>query len=145
MGLLSKITGMVAPARKPTDDVHLAAAMLIMAGADGSIDAGEIMTVSGFAATLPEFKGKDFNRVAEEAIKAVRRHKSLDEAVGALGDLSTQALKTKCFVLCADIALSSGDVDEKEDALLEKLQGVLGVDQQTAAKVIEVLSLKYAR
>jgi tellurite resistance protein len=48
-------------------------------------------------------------------------------------------------VLCADIALSSGDVDDKEDALLEKLQGVLGVDQSTAAKVIEVLSLKYAR
>jgi tellurite resistance protein len=103
------------------------------------------MTVSGFAATLPEFKGKDFNKVAEEAIKAIRRHKSLDEAVAALGELSTPALKVKCFVLCADIALSSGDVDDKEDALLEKLQGVLGVDQSTAAKVIEVLSLKYAR
>jgi hypothetical protein len=41
--------------------------------------------------------------------------------------------------------LSSGDVDEKEDALLEQLQQVLGIDAGTAQKVIEVLSLKYAR
>ena len=145
MGLLSKITGMVAPARKPTDDVLLTAAMLMMAAADGALDRGEVMTVSAFASTLPEFKGKDFNRVAEDAIKAIRRHKTIGEACSMLHELSTPALKTKCFVLCADIALSSGDVDEKEDALLEQLQQVLGIDAGTAQKVIEVLSLKYAR
>lgn len=144
MGLLSKITGMVAPARKPTDDILLTAAMLMMAGADGSLDAGEVMTVSAFASTLPEFKGKDVNRVAEEAIKAIRRHKTMAEAVGMLKELSSQALRTKCYVLCADIALSSGEVDEKEDALLEELQKVLGVDAALATKIVETLSLKYA-
>jgi tellurite resistance protein len=83
--------------------------------------------------------------VAEDAIKAIRRHKTIGEACSMLHELSTPALKTKCFVLCADIALSSGDVDEKEDALLEQLQQVLGIDAGTAQKVIEVLSLKYAR
>ena len=43
------------------------------------------------------------------------------------------------------IALSSGEVDEAEDKLLESMQKVLAVDDQLAAKIVEVLSLKYAR
>lgn len=144
MGLLSKITGMVAPARKPTDDVHLTTAMLLMAGADGTLEAAELATVGTFATTLPEFKGRDFRRTAEDAIKAIRKCKGTDEAVGLLAGLSSTNLKRKCYVLCADIALSSGDVDEKEDALLSKMQKVLEVDDQTAAKIVEVLSMKYA-
>ena len=144
MGLLSKLSGMVAPARKPTDDVYLTAGMLLMAGADGSLEAAELATVGTFATTLPEFKGKDFRRTVDEAIKAIRKCKSSEEAVGLLSGLSSANLKRKCYVLCADIALSSGDVDEKEDALLSRMQQVLGVDDATAARIIEVLSMKYA-
>ncbi len=144
MGLLSKLTGMVAPTRKPTDDVYLTAAMLLMAGADGTLEAAELATVGTFATTLPEFKGRDFRRTADDAVKAIRKCKNTEEAVGLLAGLSNANLKRKCYVLCADIALSSGDVDEQEDALLSRMQQVLGIDDATAAKIIEVLSMKYA-
>lgn len=52
MGLLSRLTGMTST-KKPTDDVLLVHAMLLMAGADGYIDDEEIATVEGFAMTLP--------------------------------------------------------------------------------------------
>jgi uncharacterized membrane protein YebE (DUF533 family) len=131
MGLLSRLTGMTST-KKPTDDVLLVHAMLLMAGADGYIDDEEIATVEGFAMTLPEFKERDFGEVVGDAQKMVRK-------------FSSQALKTKAYVLAADIALASGDVDENEDALLETMQRLLNIDDQTAQTVVWVLSLKYAK
>lgn len=145
MGLLSKLTGKTTPSKKPTDDVLLIHAMLLMAGADGAIEDGEFELVEGFMATLPEFEGKEFGDLLEQAQKIVRRFGNLRESVKALTDLSTPAVRTKCYVLAADIAMSSGDVDENEDALLETMQRILNVDDDTATKVLEVLSLKYAR
>lgn len=144
MGLLSKLTGFSTP-KKATDDTLLCVAMLLMAGADGSIDQGEMASVGAFASTLPEFKERDFRKTADDALKTIKRYKSLPEAVSALSELSSPAIKKKCYILAADIALASGDVDEAEDKLLESMQKVLGVDDQLAAKIVEVLSLKYAR
>lgn len=144
MGLLSKLTGFSTP-KKATDDTLLCAAMLLMAGADGSIDQGELASVGAFASTLPEFKERDFRKTADEALKTIKRYKTVHEAVNALTELSSPAIKKKCYILAADIALASGEVDEAEDKLLESMQKVLGVEQQLAEKIIEVLSLKYAR
>ena len=145
MGLLSKLSGTFTSTKKPTDDTLLCAAMLLMAGADGSIEAGEMASVGAFATTLPEFKERDFRKTADDAMKTIKRYKTLAEAVQALTELSSPAVKKKCYVICADIALSSGDVDEAEDKLLDSMQKVLGVDDALAAKILEVLSLKYAR
>ena len=77
-------------------------------------------------------------------MKTIRKYKGVTDAVAALGELSSPAVKKKCYVICADIALSSGDVDETEDKLLDAMQKTLGVDDALAAKIVEVLSLKYA-
>lgn len=145
MGLLSKLNGSFTSTKKPADDTLLCAAMLLMAGADGAIEAGEMASVGAFATTLPEFKERDFRKTADDAMKRIKRYKALPEAVQALSELSSPAVKKKCYVICADIALSSGDVDEAEDKLLDAMQKVLGIDDQLAAKILEVLSLKYAR
>jgi tellurite resistance protein len=130
--------------KKATDDVLLAQAMLLMAAADGYVDEAEISTVAAFANTLPEFKEGDFAQAITEAQKLMRKYPKVQDSVAALAELSTQRLKTKAFLLAADIALASGDVDEEEDALLESMQRVLGVDDATAQNIINVLSLKYA-
>jgi thioredoxin-like negative regulator of GroEL len=144
MGLLARLTGKTAPPKKASDDVLLLVAMLLMAGADGVIEQGEFASVGAFASTLPEFRGRDLRATSDEAIKTIRRYKTVQEAVDALRGLSSDAVKRKCFVVCADIAMSSGDVDEAEDKLLEAMQETLGLDDALAAKVLEVLSLKYA-
>lgn len=145
MGLLSKLTAGVTPQKKATDDTLLLHAMMLMCGADGSFDDSEIATVEGYFASLPEFEGKDFQEVLNNAHKVLARYPNLKDSVKALGELSTQTLKNKAFILAADIAMSSGDVDESEDAMLEAMQRVMNVEDGVATKVLEVLSMKYAR
>ncbi len=145
MGLLSRFTKGTMPAKKPSDDALLLHGMLCMAGADGGIDDAEIETVEAYFTSLPEFEGKDFQEVLANANKILSKYPNLLESVKALGDLSTVVLKRKMFILAADIAMASGDVDESEDEMLDSMTRVLGVDDETAAKVLEVLNIKYAR
>jgi len=144
MGLFAKLMGTPA-VKKEQDDVLLLHGMLLMAGADGSIEAKELATVSQFLNTLPEFQGKDIKKLFDDANKLVAKHGGLKASTKALLDIQSDAIRKKCFVLCADIALSSGDVDEQEDALLEKMKEMLKVDDELAGQVIKVLALKYAK
>lgn len=145
MGLLSRLTGAVTPQKKASDDALLVHGMMLMCGADGSFDQEEVDTVNAYFSQLPEFEGKDFGDVYNEAVKVLRRFPSLKDSVKGLSDLSTQQLKNKCYLLAADIAMASGDVDEAEDQMLEAMQRVLGVSDQLAEKILEVLTLKYSK
>ena len=143
MGLLSKLMGPGAT-KKATDDVLLLHGMLLMAGADGTIEQSELSTVQAFFDTLPEFKYKSFDQLLSEANKVVAKYGNLKESVKGVAEIQSDAVRKKLFVLAADIAMSSGDVDESEDAMLEAFQRLLGIDDALATKIIEVLSLKYA-
>ena len=145
MGLLSRLTGKVTPQKKPTDDALLLHAMLLMCGTDGNFDDQEIPTVEAYFNSLPEFEGKEFSAVYQEAAKILQRYPNLKDSVKALGELSTQMVKNKCYLLAADIAMASGDVDEAEDAMLEAMQRTLQVEDALATKILEVLTLKYAQ
>lgn len=144
MGLLSRLVG-GAPAKKATDDVLLLHGMLLMAGADGAVEQGEIATVEAFFNTLPEFDGKNFGELLNQANKIVAKHGNLRESIKALGEIESPAVKKKLFVLAADIAMSSGDIDESEDKMLETMQRLLGIDDALATKVVEVLQIKYTK
>jgi tellurite resistance protein len=144
MGLLGKMFG-GAPAKKASDDVLLLHSMMLMSSADGFLEGSEVATLEGFINTLPEFRDADFDAQMTAARKLAAKYKSPKEAVQALGEISSPAVKTKAFVLAADIAMSSGDIDEAEEELLEAMQRVLGIDDALANKVVEVLALKYAK
>ena len=146
MGLLSRLAGM-APAKAPTDDVLLIHAMFAMAGADGNFDDEEVAVIIAAANALPEFKDtseQEFQGLVGEAKKLLRKYENPQASVAALGQLSTPRLKQKAFLLAAEIALASGDVDEDEDAMLESMQRVLGLDDATAQTIVNVLAIKYA-
>lgn len=146
MGLLSRLAGL-APAKAPTDDILLIHAMFLMAGADGNFDDEETSVIIGFANSLPEFKhttNEQFQGMIGEAKKLLRKYENPQASVAALSQLSSPRLKQKAFLLAADVALASGDVDEDEDRMLEAMQRVLGIDDQTAQTIINVLAIKYA-
>ena len=144
MGLLGKVFG-GAPTKKASDDVLLLHSMILMAGADGVLEGAEIATLEAFINTLPEFRHAEFGHQMEAAKKLANKFNSPKEAVQALKDISSEHVRRKAFVLAADIALASGDVDETEEELLEAMQRVLGIDDAMASKIIEVLALKYAK
>ena len=144
MGLLSMFRSDT-PAKKASDDVLLLHTMLLMAGADGYLDQGEVEAVEAYFTQLPEFEGKQFSDIYGEAKKLVARYSNLRESVKALSGFSNEKLRKKAFVLAADLAMASGDVSETEDELLTAMQRVLEVDDGTVQKVLDVLSMKYAR
>ena len=144
MGLFGKLLG-TAPAKKASDDVLLLHAMMLMSSADGYMEDSEVATLEGFINTLPEFKDADFAKQMAEAKKLRAKFNSVQDAVRALADISSEAVRKKAFVLAADIALSSGEVDEKEEELLEAMQRVMNIDDQLAQTAIYVLALKYAK
>ena len=144
MGLLSRLMGGGQTAKKASDDVLLLHGMLLMAGADGTIEQSELSTVQAFFDTLPEFKDKSFDELLSQANRVVAKHGGLKQSINALGEIQSPAIKKKCFVLAADIAMASGDIDEAEDKLMEAMQRLLGIDDDFAAKVVEVLQTKYA-
>ncbi len=144
MGLLSK-TKVAKAAKQAGDDALLLHGMLLMCGADGSIDGAEMPMLEAHFLALPEFEGRDFGTVYEQAVGIMRRFPTPLESVSALAELSSPLLKQKCYLLAADLALASGDVDDTEDAMLEAMQRTLGVEDALATKILDVLSLKYAR
>lgn len=143
MGLLSRAAGMK-PVKAPTDDVLLIHGLLLMAGADGSIEDAEHATIQAFVDCLPEFDDKDIGDLISQGEKIIARSGGLKESVKAIGDISSPAIKRKLYVLAVDLAMSSGDVDEKEDAMLETYQRLLGIDDKFAQECIEVMAIKYA-
>ena len=145
MGLLSRLAGM-APAKAPTDDVLLIHSMFLMAAADGNFDDEEVAVIIAAGNALAEFKettNDEFQGLIGEAKKLVRKYENPQASVAALSELSTPKLKQKAFLLAAEVALASGDVDEDEDALLESMQRVMGIDDATAQAIINVLAIKY--
>ncbi|MBP6631782.1 MAG: TerB family tellurite resistance protein, partial [Kofleriaceae bacterium] len=127
MGLLGKFMGN-APAKKATDDILLLMAMMMMSSADGVLEGSEIAALEQYINTLPEYKDNpNFDKQMAEARKAMSKFPRPRDAIKALGDISSPAVKKKTFVLAADIAMSSGEVDEAEEELLEAMQRVLGI------------------
>ena len=137
------MTADATPQKKAGDDVLLLHGLMLMAGADGVIEDSEWDVLRSYWFTLPEFKGKDFDEVLADANKVVARFGDLKESIKALSEIKNENVRRKLFVLAADLAMSSGDVDENEDELLESMQRLLNVDDQTATKIIEVLTIKY--
>lgn len=147
MGLLARMTAAAAgnKQKKQGDDILLLHGMMLMAGADGVIEGSEIAILQGFWNTLPEFEGKDFDETLAEANKLVARFGNLKDSVTAIGNIKSPWVRKKLYILCADIAMSSGDVAESEDDLLETMQRLLKVETEDAEKILEVLSIKYTQ
>lgn len=139
MGLFDKLKK---KALKVDDQQLLLEAMLCVAFADGDDQYEETNLVRAFAATLPELKNADAYEVYEKAEKAVKLHGAMNRSK-ELASLSTDALKQKAFLLAMDIALSSGEIDEGEEAVLAQMQGSLGISDDVAENISNVLMIKY--
>ena len=145
MGLLSKMLGGAMPAKKATDDVLLLHGMLLMCAADGVMETSELGTLEAFYNTLPEFEGKDFNDLIQQANKVIARYGGIKESVKSLAEIQSEKVRQKLFILAVDLAMSSGDVDEAEDQMLETMQRILNVPDAMAQKAMEVMAIKYAQ
>ena len=148
MGLLGKFLGN-APAKAPTDDVLLLHSIMCMAAADGIIEDTEDEMIRNYANTLPEFRdmdGQEFGKCFEASAKIAHKfNRDMKSSLQVLNEIQSDAVRKKAFVLAVDIAMSSGDVDESEEEMLEAMQRILRIDEALAKNIIEVIALKYVK
>jgi tellurite resistance protein len=122
MGKLAKGATALAGGKKATDDVLLLHGLMLMGGADGVIEEAEQAMLQSYWNSLPEFREKDWNTLFAQAKKVCSRFESFKDSVKALAEIESPVVRKKLFVLAADMAMSSGDVDKAEDELLETMQ-----------------------
>jgi tellurite resistance protein len=140
MGLFDKLKKTVL---RTEDEVLLTEAMIAVSFADGDDQWEESQLIKAFLATLPELKDKDVYEIYEKAEKNVKLHGAMTR-VKELSKLGTPALKQKAFLLALDVALSSGDIDDGEEAVLAAMQEALGIPDDVAQRFADTLQVKYA-
>jgi tellurite resistance protein len=140
MGLFDKLKKSVL---RTEDEVLLTEAMIAVSFADGDDQWEEGELIKAFLRTLPELKDKDVYEIYEKAEKNVKLHGAMAR-VKELVKLGTPALKQKAFFLALDVALSSGDIDDGEEAVLAAMQETLGISDDVAQRYADTLQVKYA-
>lgn len=142
MGLFDKVLGSTTD--KLTEAEGMAGIALAAIASDGMITEEE---AAGLGTTLARMKlyagmsNRDVNKVFEKLIKVAR-----SEGVDRLLDLSSSAirpeLKQTAFAVATDLLMADGHVAPEEKKFLEKIQHGLGVNDETALKIVEVIAIK---
>ena len=116
---------------KVDDQQLILEAMICVAFADGDSQWEEIELVRAFANTLPEFKNADVYEVFEKAEKSVKLHGAMTRAK-ELKNIGSETLRIKAFMLAMDIALSSGEIDDGEEAVLATMAEAMNISSEKA-------------
>lgn len=142
MGLFDKVLG--SSTDKLNEAEGMAGIALAAIASDGMITEEE---AAGLGTTLSRMKlyagmsNRDINKVFEKLIKVAR-----SEGVDKLIELSSTAtradLKPTAFAVAADLLMADGHVAPEEKKFLEKIQRSLGVGDDLAVKIVEVIAIK---
>ena len=142
MGLFDKVLG--SSTDKLTEAEGVAGIALAAIASDGMITEEE---AAGLGTTLSRMKlyagmsNRDVNKIFEKLIKVARA-----EGVDKLLELSSGAvraeLKQTAFAVAADLLMADGHVAPEEKRFLEKIQRSLGVGDDVALKIVEVIAIK---
>ncbi len=134
-----------AATQNPSEQLLLFSGLMLMANADGVVDQRGLAALEAFCKTVPALAARDFDELLREACKLQARYETLLDSVQALDKLDSPAARVKLFVLAVDLAMSTGELDPHEQALLESVAKTLRINEETAVKTVSVLSLKYRR
>lgn len=142
MGLFDKVLG--GSTDKLTEAEGMAGIALAAIASDGMITQEE---AAGLGTTLSRMKlysgmsNRDVNKVFEKLVKVARA-----EGVDKLLELSSNAvpaeLRQTAFAVAADLLMADGHVAPEEKKFLEKIQKSLGVNDDVALKIAEVIAIK---
>lgn len=142
MGLFDKVLG--SSTDKLTEAEGMAGIALAAIASDGMITEEE---AAGLGTSLSRMKlyagmsNRDINKLFERLIKVARA-----EGVDKLLEMSSAAVRTElkqtAFALAADLLMADGHVAPEEKKFLEKIQKNLGVNDDIALKIVDVIAIK---
>lgn len=145
MGLFDKLVG-----GQSSQNVTLspqeafAGIMLVTVAADGHISDDEAQSFVTISNRMRLFQGQsadNFNVMIDRLQGLLRKHGAqflLDKATESL----PRELKETAFAVIADLIFADGSVEDEEKALLEGIQGALGIPDDLAMQIVQVISIK---
>lgn len=142
MGLFDKVLG--GSNDKLNEAEGMAGIALCAIAADGMVTEEE---ANGLGTTLSRMKlyrgmsSRDINKMFEKVLKLAR-----SQGVDVLMNQSAEAIKPNlrptAFAIATDLMFADGDVAPEERRYLEKIQKNLGVNDDLALRIVEVMQLK---
>ncbi|MBI4312100.1 MAG: Tellurite resistance protein TerB [Chloroflexi bacterium] len=143
MGLFDKVLGK-GDAVSLSKPEGMAAIAIAAVAADGDISNEEVNRVAIDLATLKAFRSYDMREMGNTLNKVAGLIKRRGPApvLAAANSILRKEEKESAFFVAADLVVADGVVEEKEREFLEELQKTLQVEDETALKIVEVVSIK---
>jgi tellurite resistance protein len=145
MGIFDKIFGSSDPASVTlTQQEAFFAIMLLVVAADGEIADSEVISMYGVTKRMKLYAGLPENQhvaLIKKLAGILKKHGPkvlLEKAAATL----PANLKPTAFAVATDLAFADGTVENEERAILEAIYQHLGLAQEQATKIIEVIMIK---
>lgn len=143
MGLFDKLSSKEEKV-KLTKEEAFAAVSLASIAADGVITEEEARGLFGVLFRTKMFAGfndKEMSAILNKLINIIKRQ-GLEALVMLSKESLPEGLRVTAFAVATDLAFADGDVAEEEKKILTKIQQTLGVPEDEAVKIIEVMMIK---
>lgn len=144
MGLFDKALGKESGPVQLDKAESFAAVAIAAVAADGEISQEELERTAMDLATLKAFRKhnlRDLGTTIGKVASQIKKRGTGPVLAAAKTGLNKDELNSAFFV-AADLILADGVVEPQERKFLEELQTSLGLDNDTALKIVEVAALK---
>lgn len=145
MGLFDKVKGIKeAEQVKLNKEEAFAAVSLAAVAADGEIteeEARGLITSLLRMKLYEKFNDKQMSAMFNKLVGVIKRQ-GVDALVTSSKDILPTELRETAFAVAADLTLADGVLAKGEKDILTKIQESLGVPEDKAANIIEVMLIK---
>lgn len=144
MGLFDKFTGGGDDAAF-TKEEGFAAIMLAVVAADGNVSDEEVQDFNARANRMKLFapqSGAEFRQMIDKLFRILRKSGPKELTKRGASALPKELQET-VFAVAVDMIFADGSVQDEEKALVETLQGELGISDALASKILDVMTIKH--
>lgn len=145
MGLFDKISSSRKQSQAALGPAEAFAAIaLIAVAADGYIADAEVQAISTTLWRMQLFRSypSDVMRKMIDRLLNILQRQGADTLLSAAVGSLPHDLEETAFAVTADIVLSDGEVTEEEEEFLNQLYCTLGISEEVAAKIVDVMLIK---
>ncbi len=126
------------------DNALLLHAMYLMSNIDGEGSEQEQEVVLHAARMLPDLRDSNLEELLQTSRTLVKKHGGLIASLEAFLAIDDPTVRLKCYLVSAEVAYASGDINAAESQLLESMEKILLLDSTETQKILDVLALRYA-
>ena len=144
MGLFDRVKGAKDAETKLTKEEAFASFSLAAIAADGMITEEEANGLIVSLIRMKMFRGYNSNQMGALLNKLIGivRKQGIDVLIAMAKDALPEDMRETAFAVSTDLALADGEIAQQEKDILTKFQQVLGIPEDKAVNIIEVMLVK---